>query len=115
MTFVIDIQNAISIALTNPGPAPALGPEVTITIPIGTWKVQTDGVVLLQISEGAINQNLAEVIFPEMAEFVFNASIPVNLVLQMANVGTSRVNFYPEHEKGKNVKQIRSAGGGSWC
>jgi len=115
MTFVVDIQNAISVALNNPGPAPALGAEVPITIPIGTWKIQTDGIVLLQVAEGAINPDLAEIIFPEMAEFVFNASIPVNLVLQMANVGTSRVNFYPEHVKDKNVKQIRSGGGGSWC
>jgi hypothetical protein len=108
MTFVVDIQNAISLALQNPGPAPALGPEVPITIPIGRWKVQTDGVVLLQVAEGAINPDLAEVLFPEMAEFVFAAKVPVSLVLQMANVGTSRVNFYPEAPDEKNVKQIRS-------
>jgi len=114
MTFVIDIQNAISVALSNPGPAPALGPEIPITIPIGEWKVQTDGIVLLQVAEGAINADLAEVIFPEMAEFVFSCQIPINLVLQMANVGTSRVNFYPKSDDGKNVRQIRSKGG-AWC
>jgi len=108
MTFVVDIQNAISVALQNPGPAPALGPEIPLIIPIGKWKVQTDGVVLLQVAEGAINQDLAEVLFPEMAEFVFSAKVPINLVLQMANVGTCRVNFYPEAPEERNVKQIRS-------
>lgn len=108
MTFVLDLQNAISIALQNPGPAPALGPEVPVVIPIGKWKIQTDGIVLIQIAEGAINQNLAEVVFPEMAEFVFQATIPLHFVLQMANVGTSRVNFYPEAPNIKNVEQIRT-------
>lgn len=108
MTFNADVAGAISIPLTNGAIPPLIGPLVETVLPIGTYKVQTDGVVLMALTTGGINEEVSPIIFPEMAEFVFTLDTAQNITLAMANVGTCRVTFYPEFTAKRNVEMIRS-------
>lgn len=108
MPFNADLAGAISIPLTNALPPPAIGPLVEIVLPIGKWKAQTDGIVLMALTQGVINDGVSPIIFPEMAEFVFSLDTTQVITLSMANVGTCRVTFYPEFTEPRNVQQIRS-------
>jgi len=106
--FLADLPGAIVVPLANANPPPAIGPITQTVLPIGKWKIQTDGIVLLSATDGPLNENVAQIIFPEMSEFVFYTSINLSLSLAMANVGTCRVSFYPENDKIENVEAIRS-------
>jgi hypothetical protein len=79
-------------------------------IPVGDWKIQTDGIVVFALGESALNPDLAEILFPEMAEYVFRATIPLSFNLSMANIGTCRVNFYPRAPDVPTVQEIRTKG-----
>jgi hypothetical protein len=115
MSFPSDLAGAIVVPLVNINPPPAIGDPLSILIPIGNWKIQTDGIVLFSLTEGAVNQDNSQIIFPEMAEFTFYNRINQNINLAMANVGTCRVVFYPRSEELENVEQLRSRVPGGKC
>ena len=96
MAFLADISGVVTVALINPGPIPALGPEVELTLPAGNWQVRCDGIVLFSIGGNGLNADFADSIYPEMAQFIIHAPITSVLTMALASVGNARVSFYPE-------------------
>ena len=115
MTFASDLTGAIVVPLVNVNPPPAIGDPVSILIPLGSWKIQTDGIVVFSLNEGNLNQDNSQIVFPEMAEFSFHLRINQNINMAMANIGSCRVVFYPKAEEGPNVEQIRGEPVGGKC
>ena len=64
--FLADLPGAIVVPLANANPPPAIGPITQTVLPIGKWKIQTDGIVLLSATDGPLNEDVAQIIFPEI-------------------------------------------------